>query len=405
MWGTSLAWWANINYPDNIKSDIIDLLFSQQGLQLDIVRYNLGGGYDENIIQNFRKGADIPCIQNKTGNFDLNNDKYQIDILNRAISKGVNKVELFSNSPPYWMCNSGVTNGNSIPFVTNLKTDHIDDFVTFLTKSFNIFNKTYPVVSLAPFNEPSNPFWSPSIDQEGSYYDYSLRTKIIQKLKNNGIPIASADEFSALFALIWSVNSSDELIDKINIHSYKLKYKELIFYFDDWDIWRKLIRYKTEKPIWISEFGWGYNDNYKDSIKLARHIHRDLDTYRPSGWVYWQAVENMHNNNWGLLQVDFNTFTEIKILKQYYIYKHFTTTIKDNDIYTIVDDFIIKVQNNKELKYIIINDTPNTLNLSSYYKGINISYGYISNSQNDYTKIYNIPSIFPEYTIMNIFIK
>ena len=145
MWGTSLCWWANIKYPENIKEQLIELLFGESGLQLDIVRYNLGGGSnpDKTVKQNFRLGGDMPCIKKVNGDFDLTNDGLQLSILDAAIEKSVDKVELFCNSPPWWMTKSGVTNGSNKSFDCNLKKECIDSYVAFLNDSYKILKKKY----------------------------------------------------------------------------------------------------------------------------------------------------------------------------------------------------------------------------------------------------------------------
>lgn len=44
-WGTSLAWWADkIGWPDSDRNELAAELFSSSGLNLNIVRYNIGGG-------------------------------------------------------------------------------------------------------------------------------------------------------------------------------------------------------------------------------------------------------------------------------------------------------------------------------------------------------------------------
>ena len=44
-WGTSLCWWANrIGYSDALTSQAAELFFSDEGLDMNIGRYNVGGG-------------------------------------------------------------------------------------------------------------------------------------------------------------------------------------------------------------------------------------------------------------------------------------------------------------------------------------------------------------------------
>ena len=44
-WGTSLCWWANrIGYSDTLAQQSADLFFGPDGLRMNIMRYNIGGG-------------------------------------------------------------------------------------------------------------------------------------------------------------------------------------------------------------------------------------------------------------------------------------------------------------------------------------------------------------------------
>ena len=46
-WGTSLCWWANrIGYSDKLTEQAANLFFSEDGLNMNIGRYNVGGGDD-----------------------------------------------------------------------------------------------------------------------------------------------------------------------------------------------------------------------------------------------------------------------------------------------------------------------------------------------------------------------
>lgn len=44
-WGTALCWWANrLGYSEKLTNAAAEAFFSDEGLGLDIARYNLGGG-------------------------------------------------------------------------------------------------------------------------------------------------------------------------------------------------------------------------------------------------------------------------------------------------------------------------------------------------------------------------
>jgi hypothetical protein len=392
--GTSLAWWSNIKYSEQIKSELIELLFGESGLQMNIVRYNLGGGHNDQVIQNMRSGGLMPCIMNQNGDINLENDSLQLDILDKAVKAGVNKVELFSNSPVWWMTESGLTNGNTKAWKTNLKKTEIDNFAEFLIKSYNKLSEKYPIVSVEPFNEPSNPYWSPKIEQEGCYYDYITRNKVVKSIKNKNdkIPVVVSDESHSLFALLslpWNLKN----ISRINVHGYNyFDFKNVKYKFFDWTIWRNMIRFFTKKDIWMSEFGMGYPDTVKDSLPLARNIFRDLQTFKPTAWVYWQVVENF-GSEWGLIQLDFNNPIVINIRKQYYIFKHFTRTLKENDTYTFVNNNILKINSDK---FIVLNDSDSDLTIDLPGNTF-----IISDSTRDY-QIVDKMTVLPSMSIVTI---
>lgn len=56
-WGTSLVWFANITggYPDEIRNRLADLLFGEDGLRLNIARYNIGGGNAPDVRRDYMK--------------------------------------------------------------------------------------------------------------------------------------------------------------------------------------------------------------------------------------------------------------------------------------------------------------------------------------------------------------
>ena len=47
-WGVSLCWWANMcgKWNDKKIDDIVDMLVSEDALNMNIFRYNIGGGDD-----------------------------------------------------------------------------------------------------------------------------------------------------------------------------------------------------------------------------------------------------------------------------------------------------------------------------------------------------------------------
>lgn len=60
-WGTSLCWWANrLGYSDDLAQQAADLFYGDEGLRLNIMRYNIGGGDDPSHHHITRTDSAVP---------------------------------------------------------------------------------------------------------------------------------------------------------------------------------------------------------------------------------------------------------------------------------------------------------------------------------------------------------
>ena len=188
--GTSLAWFANgINASNEFKDYISELLFNQDnkdGLQLNIVRYNIGASTIDDIPK-MRPGGAVPKWD--VLNLDKQIDQNQIDFLKGAKKNGVKIFEAFSNSPPSEMTKSGSVAGSAswkdainkylpkanVPnftLTTNLKWDKASEFADYIVQVTQhlIEKEGIPFTTISPINEPSGPGWVVGNNQEGCFY-------------------------------------------------------------------------------------------------------------------------------------------------------------------------------------------------------------------------------------------
>ena len=409
-WGTSLAWWANIDFDEETKIKICELLFDKKYLGLNIVRYNLGGGTNpDNPDLHMRPGGLMPCLKDsKSGPICLDNDKKQVYILREAILRGVNHIELFVNSPPWWLTKNKRTYSTN-PGISNLSKDQYIDYVNFLNEVYCYFKERFPICSIEPFNEPSNPFWTRDNGQEGCFFGPFARRQIIKQLKklNPSITISSADEFSAGFGILWECFCPSAAIDQVNIHSYKLNYKSWTLKMDDWNITRKLLRRLVKKRFWMSEYGCGESNDFYKSLQFGKHIIRDLRTLSPQAWIYWQAVE--HYNGWGLLECNLKKpkHSPIIITAKYWIFMHFTKSLNEGDQYDVIKDNILYVHNPKTQKhiYIVINCSKSTLSFSPHIPNLQISNCIQTNQYFNYNSKILHNTLFLPSTITSVICK
>ncbi|MBR6923486.1 MAG: alpha-L-arabinofuranosidase, partial [Oscillospiraceae bacterium] len=165
-WGTSLCWWANrVGYSDELAEKTAELFFGDTGLRMNIARFNIGGGDDPSHNHITRTDSAMPGYskyQNGQVVYDWNADYNQRNVLKKALGKNKDLiVEMFSNSPPYYMTNSGCTSGNKDAGKNNLKDEWYAGFADYMAEVCAHYENEWGIhiQSVEPFNEPYTNFW------------------------------------------------------------------------------------------------------------------------------------------------------------------------------------------------------------------------------------------------------
>ena len=200
--GASAAWWAQEVGSWENADKILKMLYSEEnGIGLDIFRYNLGAGSeDQKDYALYVSGARTHCFMQEDGTYNWNNDPYAIHCLDLAQQFNPDlKVTLFANSPPYFMTISGKTYG---PLDTesrsNLAEENYQAFADYIaTCAEHFIDSGYNVTEVSPINEPEwdwagwyNGDGSQSSNQEGCHYHWwearnFYNYNMIPTLKNN----------------------------------------------------------------------------------------------------------------------------------------------------------------------------------------------------------------------------
>ncbi len=367
-WGTSLCWWGNSigswgdkDFNGNGKPDreeIAELAFSPEYLNFNIVRYNVGGGDkpDTSIkrVEGLVPGwtVDMTGKSDGTGTFDSEtfyaketedmNDAGQLWMLEQANKyrkeaaeqSGIkNDIinEVFSNSPPYYMTNSGSSTGG-VNAASNLKTDQYDNFAIYMARAAkwidNDLKKKFGsgVNLIEPMNEPDTNYWGDgSTKQEGCVFKPGEeQSNMIIAMERalaaeefggslSGIEVTGTDET----ALSNAINSFQELtaeaknsLTTIGAHTYSGNDSER-------HTLRKLAK-SYDKDLWMSEITKGGGKHDHDSMvetqtkSLSEGIMADMKYMQPSAWVAWLVADSeyeclQHNENWGLIHCVFES--------------------------------------------------------------------------------------------------
>lgn len=357
-WGTSLVWFANATggYPDDVRQDLLDKVFGEDGLNLNIARYNIGGGNATDVPDYLRPGGAVdgwwnPDLASSTyadrgayraawdgddpASYDFDADATQrwwIDALKGKITHW----EAFSNSPPYFLTQSGyVSGGIGNGSTEQLSAADMDAFADYLVTVVEHIEQEHGIQfdSLDPFNEPNTNYWSTTLGadgwptsasrQEGAHVGPAAQDQMIQTLAarlaepgtTTDVPISAMDETNpSIFATNWNAwsDSSKAEVDQLNVHTYGTSGRLVV----------RDIAKSADKPLWMSEVegdwdGTGHNlTNIENGLGMAGRIVDDLRELEPSAWVFWQPVEDAYNMekvedlNWGSVLVDFDCNAE-----------------------------------------------------------------------------------------------
>ncbi|MCC8170028.1 MAG: hypothetical protein LIO59_06680 [Oscillospiraceae bacterium] len=378
-WGTSLCWWANyMGYSEVLTDKAAKAVFNlDEGLGLNIARYNIGGGDDPTHNHITRLDSAVPGYMNADGTYDWDADVNQLNVLKAAVREGADIVEAFSNSAPYFMTISGCSSGAEDPSEDNLMPDKNEEFADYLTTVVKHLEDVegIDIDSISPMNEPQTSYWGAnSPKQEGMHVEAGeSQSKMIEALADSivekGIDaIISATEETSIDTAITSFNAlSDEAKDavtRINTHTYSgSKRTELMETAS-----------AAGKGLWMSEvdgtFTAGTNARYMSAaLGLAHRFNIDVNQMKPTAWVLWQALDShkksgsIYENNssddrttgfWGIAFADHDR-EEITLTKKYYGFGQYTRYIREGDtIISNSDDGNTLAAYNKDSGKIVI---------------------------------------------------
>lgn len=358
-WGTSLCWWANrIGYSDSLSQQAADAFYGENGLRLNIARFNIGGGDDPKHDHITRTDSNMPGytrIENGKAVYDWDADAAQRNVLKRCV-KAAGKdaiVEMFSNSPPYYMTNSGCSTGAIDPGKNNLRDDSYPAFAAYLAEVCAHYQNEWgiPIQSVEPMNEPHTFYWcAMSNKQEGCRFSMGdSQSKIVLELQKaltaRGMQdtiVCASDETSIDLQLDeWNAFSSEAkaALSRIDTHGYSgVKRKEL-----------KNAAVSAGKNLWMSEFdGKGTADSNAGAMGaglwLAEHITADCNEMQASAWILWQIIDShvcaagyngkkdsgmpdINGGFWGTAVADHDRNT-IVLSKKYYAFGQYTRYIR-----------------------------------------------------------------------------
>ena len=356
--GASSAWWSQIVGTGANKEEVANLLYGDDGMALNIYRYNIGGGSKE-IVDTSVTGTYATCWDNETAlsnanyyweldrltesflitencptehdamlqyvsnpdNYDWNRDAGAQAMLEACYALGnIDEVILFVNSPNHIMTVNGqCRSSDGADNVDNLAEENYDVFAEYLmqiTKYFAV-TKGYPVKYVSPINEP-NWDWS-DWKQEGCHYEPASMAKCINVVYNklkafneaNGTSIkvdayesgnwrwkGASNNPSYNQAYLDAMKNYEYFndLDLVSYHSYSNQYDRS----ERESFMKKSADYNIQ--VGISEYcqmlqGVQLNE-FGNAQLLALVISYDLSILKSNEWTWWIGVSNEKTYNY-----------------------------------------------------------------------------------------------------------
>jgi O-glycosyl hydrolase len=333
-WGSSLAWWANRvgGWSAAARNAVVDAIVDPvAGLGYNVFRYNIGGGENpaHNHMGRFRQ---MPGFEPSAGTWAWDADANQRAILQRIVERGTGVIlEAFSNSPPYWMTNSGCASG-STDGSNNLKDDSYAAFADYLTEVVAHYRDAFGITfrTLEPLNEPNATWWTANGSQEGCHFGATNQQQIVKAVGASlvakgltGTAVSASDENSIddAYDILRAYDATAlGYVAQMNTHSYSGTARANL---------RALATTKG-KRLWQSESGPlnvtpALADNTASALFMAGRIIADLRDLQPEAWLDWQVADT--GGIWATVGVNDaqQTWTP---LKRFYMHAGFSRFIR-----------------------------------------------------------------------------
>lgn len=350
--GVSACWWAQVCGGSGKAEEVAKLLYSKDGLALNIYRYNIGAGEADNInsiINNSWRATESFYVWDEEAQkyeYDFTRDANAQRMLELALSYGVvDTVVLFANSPHYSMTASGRASGGEVQNVSNLPKENYKAYADyFLTITQYFLDKDVPVKYISPVNEPQWGWGGGNASQEGCHYEpeeiYELYRVFAEELQARKMPVLlsapESGEISERTQEWFKAIYEDEVIKKslgtLAYHSYWSD--DFVDRKQDFGNWLRenVPDAKVEMSEWCQLPCTADTKSIFGALTEARVIANDIQYTGVNSWSVWTGVnendkrDDGKNYSDGLL-VASKDFSELETAMRYYSVAHFSKFI------------------------------------------------------------------------------
>lgn len=350
--GGSAAWWSPQVNNERTAEHVCGLLYGDDGLRLNIYRYNVGGGYEEDNLRMDNPWRPVESFMNRDGSYNWNRDKNAVRMMRKALDTGnVDTLIFFANSPHFTHTVTGQTSGGFTEHFSNLAKDKYRDFAKYLIDIAEHFIADgYPVKYISPINEPQWKWGGEQVWQEGCHYEpeevKDCFLAFAQELEERKSPLllygpesgSIKDHTKEYYSLLSKEPLIMKYLDVFAYHSYgsddDAKEKE------DFGIWaRENIKTpRLDMSEWCELPCKNDTKSITSALIMARIIGEDLIYTGADSWTAWVCANQwdggMRNGKCysdGFLCAK-DDFSEYYIAMRYYAMAHYSKYIPRESI-------------------------------------------------------------------------
>lgn len=337
--GGSAAWWSPQIADEKTADEVVSLLYGNDGLGLNIYRYNVGGGYEKDNLRMDNPWRPVESFMNRDGSYNWDADKNAVNIMKKSVATGnVDTLIFFVNSPHFTHTISGQTSGGFTEHFSNLAKDKYEAFAVYLIDIAEHFiDEGLPVKYISPINEPQWKWGGESVWQEGCHYEpdevcacFLAFAKELEKRKSTlrlyGMESGNiSEQTKEYYNLLESEPLIMKYLDVFAYHSYgsddnvqnKIEFGE---WADD------NIKTRLDMSEWCELPCRHDTHSIESALIMARIIGEDLIYSHAESWTAWVCANQWDSCSDGLL-VAKDDWSEYYIAMRYYALAHYSKYI------------------------------------------------------------------------------
>ena len=364
--GFSGAWtFQELGASAETADKAAQLLVGEDGLNMDVIRYNIGAGSIEVaghdgdpterrtesffISENFR-GDNAAFADPSNYDFETRDAK-AMRMLKACIEKGnIKTLVLFANSPHYLLTSNGMCKGGYLP-----KENYgafADQLLVTAGHFYELYGKDVRIY-LSPVNEPQWG-WDLSSIQEGCHYESEAMAEFCTVFLDKLDEYNSAHGTEILPELfdsgtydVWSNKNFKNYIDALNSHGVTSRIDHVALHSyhagNSAAKRKRFVRYAkknlTGKAVHMSEFcvmEEGIDPSIDMGLKSLDVMLKDLTALGANQWCWWLGASNVQYED-GLIyynsrELKENGNCDFTMTKRYSCFAQVTRYVQSGDI-------------------------------------------------------------------------